>query len=204
MTQHTDFYREVVPRGCGFCHVAKMQGRKAVRTARLSEFWRGQSKIVLLDPNILACKDWREMLQELIDSKAEVNFSQGLDARLLTEEKVKMLKQIKTKSLHFAWDRYEDGPLIVPKLRMLKEITGWGRARIMVYVLMGDKERAFTEQDRERLTVLREIGCDPYVMLYDKESLPRGHDLKRVQRWVNWKPFWGKFTTYEEYRKAKV
>lgn len=181
-----------------------MQGRRAERTTRLSEFWRGQSKIVLLDPNILACKEWREMLQELIDSKAEVNFSQGLDARLLDEEKIRMLMQIKVRSLHFAWDRYEDGPKILPKLRLLKEITGWGRARIMVYVLMGDKEREFTAQDRERLSVLRDIGVDPYVMLYDKESLPRGHDLKRVQRWVNWKPFWGKFATYEEYRAAKV
>ena len=80
----------------------------------MSEFWNGQKFIELLDPNILACGDWKELLQQLIDSKAQVNFNQGLDIRLMTAEKAEMLSKIKMKTIHFAWDRYEDKDIVQP------------------------------------------------------------------------------------------
>ena len=58
------------PRGCDFCHVKAKEGLKSYKVADLSEFWNGQKNIVLCDPNILACKDWKSLLQQLIDSKA--------------------------------------------------------------------------------------------------------------------------------------
>lgn len=82
------------PRGCSFCHVAEKEGRKSTRVADLDEFWNGQKNIVLCDPNILACKDWKDLLQQLIDSKAWIDINQGLDIRLMTEEKAEMIKQI--------------------------------------------------------------------------------------------------------------
>ena len=93
------------PRGCDFCHVEAKEGRKACKVANLSEFWRGQKNIVLLDPNPIACKEWKDILGQLIDSKSWVDFSQGVDIRLMTEEKAEMIKRIKTKNIHFAWDR---------------------------------------------------------------------------------------------------
>lgn len=94
------------PRGCSFCHVEAKEGRRSYKVADLNEFWNGQKNIVLCDPNILACREWKDLLQQLIDSNAWVDFNQGLDIRLMTEEKAEMLKQIKMKELHFAWDRY--------------------------------------------------------------------------------------------------
>lgn len=189
------------PRGCDFCHVKDMQGRLSHRVANLSEFWRGQKKIVLLDPNITACRDWKEIFQELIDSKAEIDFSQGLDIRMMTDEKIEMLKNIKIKYIHFAWDRYEDRDIILPRLKRLQELTGWNKARIVVYVLVGDQERRVTEQDLERIYSLRPIAY-PYVMIYDKESLPKGHELKKLQRWVNNRFIWAKNDTFEDYLKG--
>lgn len=190
------------PRGCSFCHVKNMQGTKAHRVARLSEFWNGQKNIVLLDPNISACAEWREIFQELIDSKACIDFSQGLDIRLMTPEKIEMLKSIRCKQVHFAWDRYEDKDIIVPKLKDFKNITGWGRQKIVVYCLVGDRERRVTEEDLERIYTMREIGCDPYVMVYDKQSLGKGHELKKLQRWVNNRVLWGSIKTFDEYIKV--
>lgn len=63
------------PRGCSFCHVAPKEGQCSVKVADLSEFWNGQKHIELLDPNLLACPDWKDLLQQLIDSKARVNFN---------------------------------------------------------------------------------------------------------------------------------
>ena len=112
------------PRGCKFCHVVAKEGPISLKVADLSEFWRGQKNIVLCDPNILACRKWEELLGQLIDSGAWVDINQGLDIRLMTEKKAEMLKQIKLKNIHFAWDRYEDKRIIVKKFKMFKEITG--------------------------------------------------------------------------------
>lgn len=71
------------PRGCEFCHVGAKEGRKSYKVADLSEFWKGQKNIVLLDPNLVACKEWKNILQQLIDSKAWVDFSQGVDIAIV-------------------------------------------------------------------------------------------------------------------------
>lgn len=171
------------PRGCDFCHVEAKEGRMAYKVADLSEFWKGQKNIVLLDPNPIACREWKDILQQLIDSKSWVDFSQGVDIRLMTEEKAEMIKRIKTKNIHFAWDRYEDKENIVPKLKMFKEYTGYDYRKLTVYMLC-NFDTTF-EQDLERVYMLRDLGYNPYVMLYDKEHIPTGHKLKHLQRWVN-------------------
>lgn len=174
------------PRGCKFCHVGAKEGRKAYKAADLSEFWRGmyqQKNIVLLDPNTIACREWEDMLGQLIDSKSWVDFSQGVDIRLMTEEKAEMIKQIKVKNIHFAWDRYEDKEKIIPRLKMFKELTGWDKRKLTVYVLTNYDTTM--EQDLERIYTLRNLGYWPYVMIYDKQHVKKGDTLRRLQRWVN-------------------
>jgi hypothetical protein len=189
------------PRGCDFCHVKSKEGTVSRKVANLSEFWRGQKNIVLCDPNILACKDWKELLQQLIDSKAWVDFNQGLDIRLMTEEKAEMLKKIKMKEIHFAWDRYEDKDKILPKLKMFKDITGINERKAIVYVLCNFNTTL--SQDLERVYTLRdELGYWPYIMLYDKENIPQGHDLRKLQRWVNNRFIFAKCRRFEDYQNG--
>lgn len=186
------------PRGCGFCHVEAKEGRKAYKVADLSEFWRGQKNIVLLDPNPTACKEWKDILQQLIDSGAWVDFSQGVDIRLMTEEKAKMIKQIKVKNIHFAWDRYEDKEKIVPKFKMFKELTAWDKRKLTVYVLTN--YNTTIEQDLERIYILRELGYRPYVMIYDKEHTKTGDMVRRLQRWVNMRAIFETVPRFEDYK----
>ena len=187
------------PRGCDFCHVEAKEGRRSYKVADLNEFWNGQKNIVLCDPNILACREWKDLFQQLIDSKAWVDFNQGIDIRLMTEEKAEMLKQIKTKELHFAWDRYQDKDKILPKFKMFKDITGISERNLIVYVLCNFDTTL--EQDLERINTLREMGYWAYVMLYDKENIPKGHVLKKLQRWVNNRFVFATCQTFEEYQK---
>lgn len=185
------------PRGCSFCHVASKEGKCAKKVADLSEFWNGQKYIQLMDPNILACKECKDLLQQLINSNAIVEFNQGLDIRLVTEEKIELLKKIKVRNVHFAWDRYQDSEIIKPKLKQVKEITNWNRSKVIVYVLCNFDTTM--EQNLERIMFLRELDFNPYVMLYDKEHIPRGHILKKLQRWVNNKMLFWAIPTFEEY-----
>ena len=122
----------------------------------MNEFWDGQKNIVLLDPNMFACKDWKDLAMQLIESKAWADFSQGCDIRIMGAEKAEYLKQIKVKQVHFAWDRYEDKDIIVPKFKELKEILGWDKRKLPVYVLTNFNTTF--EQDLERVYLLRDLG----------------------------------------------
>ena len=187
------------PRGCSFCHVKDKEGTCSKKVANLTEFWRGQKNIVLCDPNILACKDWKDLLQQLIDSKAWIDINQGLDIRLMTEEKANMIKQMKIKELHFAWDGYEDKDIIIPKFKMFKQITQIDIRKLIVFVLCNFDTTI--EQDLERIYTLRELGYWAYVMLYDKEHIPKGHKLRKMARWVNMRSVFATVPRFEDYLK---
>lgn len=192
------------PRGCSFCHVAAKEGRISHKVADLSEFWNGQKNIVLCDPNILACKDWKELLQQLIDSKSWVDFNQGLDIRMMTEEKAEMLSRIKMKEIHFAWDRYQDGENILPRLKIFREEREkrkkWSENNNIVYTLVNFDTTK--EQDLERIYKLRELGYWAYVMTYDKEHCT-DQFYKDLARWVNNRFIFAVCKTFEEYIKYK-
>lgn len=66
------------PRGCDFCIVGKKEGKRSRKVADLSEFWAGQKNIVLLDPNMFACKDWKNLSQQLVSSGAWIDFHRGV------------------------------------------------------------------------------------------------------------------------------
>ena len=137
------------PRGCDFCIVGKKEGRCARKVADLSEFWNGQKNIVLLDANMFACKEWKDLSVQLIESGAWVDFSQGCDIRLMTDEKAGYIKRMKIKQVHFAWDRYEDKEKIVPQFKRFKEITQWDYRKLGVYVLCNFNTTF--EQDLDRV-----------------------------------------------------
>lgn len=185
------------PRGCEFCHVEAKEGRCSHKVADLSEFWRGQKNIVLCDPNLIACPDWKDLLQQLIDSRARVNINQGIDIRIMTPEKAEMIKQLRVDSVHFAWDRYEDKELIVPKFKQFKEITGWRARKTGVYVLTNFNTTI--AEDLERIYTLRELDYTPYVMIYNKEHTKSTDTIRRLQRWVNNKRIFGTVKRFEDY-----
>ena len=186
------------PRGCGFCHVKDKEGQKSHKVADLSEFWRGQKKIVLCDPNILACPNHMELLQQLADSKAKVNFNQGIDIRLVNDRNMELLKQIRLESIHFAFDRWQDKDVIEPKLKAFAKKTGYnrGKGNVMVYILTNYDTSI--DQDIYRIQLCRELNFSPYPMIYDKEHADPIY--RKLQRWCNNFIFWN-CPTFEEYKQ---
>lgn len=188
------------PRGCLFCHVAAKEGKKSYKVANLSEFWNGQKNIVIMDPNILACKDREKLLQQLIDSNAYVDFNQGLDARMLNERICEMLCKIKIKNIHFAWDKYEDKDVILPKLELFAKYKYNGKNpdhNAIVYTLVNFDTTL--EQDLERIYTLRELGYWAYVMIYNKEHCDPIYN--KLQRWVNNRFIFAKCKRFEDYKE---
>ena len=170
------------PRGCPFCIVAEKEGRKSHKVADLSEFWNGQKNIVLMDPNILGCKDHMELFGQLADSKAWVDINQGIDARLLNEENIEALKKIKTKKIHFAWDLMNQSEKVLRGLKLFSSmVDNMNSRKYTVYVLTNFNTTH--EEDFYRVQVLSELGFEPYIMIYNKPTAPK--ITKHLARWCN-------------------
>lgn len=185
------------PRGCPFCIVKDKEGRKSYKVADLSEWWNGQKNIVLCDPNLLACREHMDLLQQLADSKAWVDVNQGFDARLLTEENIAAIKRIKLKEIHFAWDLMKHTDDILDGLDLWvkhgKKVAhgSWGTVYVLVNYDTTMRENLF------RVKELDAMGFDPYVMVYDKPNAPK--EVRDLQRWCNNKRIF-KSCTFSEYR----
>ena len=167
------------PRGCAFCHVAAKEGRCSRKVADVSDFWCGQKKIKILDPNITACKDKYDLYQQYIDTGAMLDFTQGLDIRLIGERDMEYINQMRIDRLHFAWDNPADD--LEGKFRYFK--THFRRESHIgtVYVLTGFGSSM--DENLYRVMTLIDLGFDPYVMIYNKPTASR--ELKALQRWCN-------------------
>ena len=211
-----------------YCHVSMKEGFCSHKVADLDSFWRGQKNIVLLDPNITVCRDWKDLFQQLIDSRSWIDISQGLDIQMMTGEKAEMLKQMNISNIHFAWDRFRDRDRVVPKFKMVKEITGYDYQRLTVYMLTNFNTT--TDEDLERVYTLRDLGFNPYVMIYNKDDFtvcdkngkpiklkPEKELLKKytrkqiehfnvcwkIQQWVNNRIIFRSCDRFEEFDRSK-
>ena len=187
------------PRHCDFCIVGDKEGLRSVKVADLSEFWRGQKKIVLLDPNTLACREHLDLLQQLADSGAWVDFSQGLDIRMTTERNIELINRIKVKNIHFAWDKPEDDLRThFERYRTLAKHKPHGKYGT-VYCLVN--HGSTMEENLYRIYTLRDMGFDPYVMIFDKPNAPR--EIRLLQRWCNNLKIFRSCTRFEDYDPRK-
>lgn len=184
------------PRGCKFCIVGRKEGLTSRQVADLDEFWHGEKNIKLLDPNITACKDCEKLFDQLIESKAYVDFTQGLDVRVITDKSVDQLNQMRIKRIHFAWDNYE--MKTYERLKHVRPLLRYDHRRVVVYCLVNFNTTL--EQDLERIYKLRELGYDPYVMIYDKPNAPK--QIRDLQRWVNCRFIFKTVDRFEDYKRG--
>lgn len=171
------------PNNCSFCLVSKKEGLISQKVADLSEWWNGQKKIILLDPNILACRQHLDLLEQLAESGATVDFCQGLDARFITEKNVEVLSRIKIKAFHFAFDFMKNERRIVQGLKLAKANLKTNNNNAIVYMLTNFDTTI--KEDLYRVKLIKDVGFHPDVRIYRKNALPKRHILRDLQRWCN-------------------
>jgi hypothetical protein len=188
-------------RRCPFCLVYEKEGM-IHHHASLSEWWHGQDRIRLLDANLTAHTDILDYLHELMRSGAQVDFSQGLDARLVTEEMCGVLRFVRRWGrYHSAWDNPAEEYQILRGLRLLRDMVS--QHDLMVYVLIGFNTSP--EEDLYRVQKLREERIDAFVMPYDRADSYQ----RRFARWVNHKGIfksvpWTEYAAPEAARKEET
>lgn len=182
------------PRGCSFCHVAAKEGRCSIKVADVKDFWSGQKEIKVLDPNITACREKRDLMAQYAETNAWIDFTQGIDIRLVNDDDIADLNRMKIKALHFAWDNPKDK--LEEKFARFSE--GWrtkDNRKKIVYTLTN--YNSTMEENLYRIYTLRDLGYDPYVMIYNKPSAPR--EVRMLQRWVNNKIIFKSVKRFEDY-----
>lgn len=188
------------PRGCPFCHVAAKEGRCSRKVADVSTYWSGQKKIEIMDPNITACRDKRELFRQYAETGAILKFNQGLDIRLTTDDDINDLNHMRLESLHFAWDNPNDD-LFHHFKNFAEKFTRKPRHLTEVFCLTGFEPgltpKEHLERALARIYPLRELGYNPYVMVYNKPNAPR--ELRLLQRWCNNKFIFRSVERFEDY-----
>lgn len=185
------------PRGCGFCDIKDTEGLKSRKVADLSQFWKDQKEVVLLDPNLLACPERMELLERLATSGAGIDFTQGLDIRLMNLDVISVLDRINIRMLHFAWDSDKHSELILKNLELYKSsVVKYNRRRVSVYVLVNYDTTI--EFDEYRVNTLDLMGYEPFVQIYDKAKAPQ--QIKDLARWCNNKWIFRSCKMFKDYK----
>lgn len=92
-------------RKCPFCAVPVLEGEvNRVKKSIKHLVWPAHTKIIFWDNNILAA-NWRSIMDELKDLNKQVDFNQGLDARLIDDEVAEKLAKLKMETIRIAYDQ---------------------------------------------------------------------------------------------------
>ena len=206
-------------RQCKFC--INKNCKRCIKHSNIKEFLdSSRKKICLLDDNFFACPEWKSLIKGVKETNKPFRFHQGLDDRLLTEEKCAELSSWKYDGeFLFAFDDINDHDLIEKKLKILRKYIKKG---CKFYVLCGyDRNEmyndAFWEEDIigifQRIQILGEYKCLPYIMRHSNyEMSPYRGIYIAIAMWCNtpsmfktqsFEGFCKKYDTYVQ-RKSKI
>lgn len=186
-------------RSCPWCVVPKKEGKiRPYRTWR--EVKRPDSRdIVFMDNNVLACPHGIEQIRDMVGQNVRIDFNQGMDARLITDETAELLGGVKW--IHFvrvSCDTDAMLSVVLEKGELLKKhgIKPW---RMFVYVLVQDIASA-----EKRVIALREAGMEPFAQPYRDftNNTEPAKELKNFARWVNRKELFKSAKTFADYNTS--
>lgn len=199
-------------RQCEFC-VNKNYKRCEAHSPVFEFMDESRPKLCFIDDNFFACPQWKELIVDVKATGKRFQFKQGLDERLLTDEKIHELMSWNYDGDYiFAFDNIEDKPLIMSKLKRIRELYPTTRKHFKFYVLCGfDRngkwDEDFWKQDIidtfERIKLLASYSAIPYIMRFEKCYTSKFSGVySTVAAWCNQPSIFHKFT-YRDYCRCK-
>lgn len=162
-------------RKCQFCAVPIIEPafKNSLSIAKQVKSIKGKfgekRHLLLLDNNILASDDFPKIIDEIKSLGFErgakytlntnkkttqveryVDFNQGIDARLLTKEKMKLLSEIAIRPLRIAFDNIKFKDIYIEKTRMAAE---YGIKRLSNYILFNFRDTPEDFYERLRINI---------------------------------------------------
>jgi hypothetical protein len=185
-------------RKCPYCAVWRIEGRiKSTKEEISSLVYPSHKRIILWDNNLLQSSNWRSIFDELVllsqDRGLKVDFNQGLDARLMSDEAAEKIARMKTSCVRFSYDNKSVGQKITSAIDKLTNL-GLRRRHVGVYVLFNyrDDPADFFERVRTvlesgavamplRYQPLDALKYNSYIgPFWDREKLEKFSRFRRV------------------------
>lgn len=216
MVKHRKKYKDYLDYSIGFltrgcvrqCSFCVNKGERGILPYSDLEDFVDDSRpfIYLWDDNFLCYKNWKELLQKLIDRGKPFQFRQGLDERILNDERAEMLSKAPYHGdFIFAFDQWKDRDLIERKLKIWKRHCPSKTTKFYLFcgyeLTADDDEKIFTDVYYlfRRIQILMSFGCLGYVMRHaDYENHRLGNIYTQVARWSNQPQFYKKMS-FEEF-----
>jgi hypothetical protein len=146
---------------------------------KVGDIWRGKGDLVLLDNNILAMPEkFVEVLEFCALNKIHVDFNQGLDCRLVTQEIADLIIKYKTHiqpEVRFAFDNLN-------YRKAVENVCQWLPFRCRWYVYCDED----WESALERLLILKRLNQSPYVMRNKRVVGPEFRKWTLLMGWGSW------------------
>lgn len=213
---YTDYSIGFLTRGCfrrcPFC--VNKNYNTCEKHSNVLEFMdQHRSKLCFLDDNFFACKDWKEIIAVVKKTGKRFQFKQGLDERLLTDDKIhEIMSWNYDGALIFAFDNITDRDCIEKNLKRIYELYPNTKKHLTFYVLCGyDRngkwDDSFWERDLndtfERITILAKYSALPYIMRYEKCYTSKYAGIySTLASWCNQPNIFKKFS-YRDFCKCK-
>lgn len=174
-------------RNCPFCMVPKIEGKIRSVIDDIQRFiYSGHKKIILWDNNFLASPNWKKIIEDLHDLDLLIDFNQGLDARLINEEKARMLASLRFRLLRLAYDDIKEKKAVTNAVELLSNY-GIKKRNISIYTLYNfyDSEHSYGDNPStffDRIRYISKLGCVSYPMRFEP--------LYSLQKNQYISPFW--------------
>lgn len=177
-------------RTCPYCVVPQLEGKiHAVVEDLERHIYPTHKKIILWDNNFFASPNWKKILRALQDLGLPVDFNQGIDSRLINDEKAQMIADLKTRLIRTAFDNINEKKSIINAIECFSQ-NSIRKRKIFIYTLYNFYEEKYDYDTPttffERIRLIAELGCVSYPMRYEPLTSLRKNCFKS--------PFW---TSYQ-------
>ncbi len=183
-------------RKCPFCAVPKLEPGFIPFIPLKNQIDPNKKDLMLFDNNVLASPEFPRIIKEIKrygfykgakfrGRLRYVDFNQGVDARLLTEEKMKLLSEIAIKPLRIAFDNIKMKKLYIKKIHLAHK---YGIKHLSNYILYNwdDTYKDFYERLRINIKLNKKLGLN--IFSFPMRYIPLS---SQTRGYVN-NPHWAK------------
>jgi hypothetical protein len=183
------------PNRCSFCAVSRLEPKYVDFIPLKHQLSPNKKNLILLDNNVLASRNFSQIINEIKecgfakgamygDAHRSIDFNQGLDARLLTEEKVELLSQLPIDPLRIAFDDIKLEKSYVEKVRLAHK---YGLRHLSNYILFNYKDTPEDLYERLRINIELNAELGLSIFSFPMRYIPLNAKNRRYVS-PNWNP----------------
>ena len=179
---------------CPFCAVPELEKEYVPFIPLRKQIDPNKKDLLLLDNNVLASSEFPRIIKEIKrygfyngakfrDKLRYVDFNQGIDVRLLTEEKMSLLSEIAIKPLRIAFDDIKFKKLYMEKIRLAHK---YGIKHLSNFILFNynDTPEDFYERLRINIELNEELGLS--IFSFPMRFIPLDAKDRKYVNISNW------------------